>query len=276
MNEKIVFKILLDLVMAVLYVLIMFATGLGSFFHEVAGIAVGVLFAVHIIVNRKSLKAMSRAVKSDKCKDRVKFMYMSDIVLIVFMPVAIITGILISRVLFDTGIRGGTYAIFVIHEAASYVCLAVLALHTALHAKYISAVAKNIFRNRRLPAVKKAAGRFAAGAMAAFVLYTVAYSGYKSLVGGSSGNGSATSASSSDETYSEDGETLTEDESSVQTAVGSSGQTAEPSETLEEYLSKLFCTGCHNHCPLSAPLCTKSAEQIEQATEDYNALYNVG
>lgn len=48
---------------------------------------------------------------------------------------------------------------------------------------------------------------------------------------------------------------------------------AEPVISAEEYLSKLFCTGCSKHCPLSSPRCGKGEEQAETALEEYNALY---
>lgn len=38
---------------------------------------------------------------------------------------------------------------------------------------------------------------------------------------------------------------------------------------LEEYLSKLVCTGCGRRCPLTAPQCRKGESQVQRATEEF-------
>lgn len=96
-------KLLLDVSMTVLYLLLMFAKGLGSFFHEAVGIGIGVLF-------------------------------LSDVVLTVCMPIVIVTGALIARELFtiDTGLPWMT--LFSLHNTLSYVCLGAMALHLLVYA----------------------------------------------------------------------------------------------------------------------------------------------
>lgn len=42
---------------------------------------------------------------------------------------------------------------------------------------------------------------------------------------------------------------------------------AEQEEELNEYLSKLTCRGCYNHCPLSNPCCGKSRIWINEAIQ---------
>lgn len=39
---------------------------------------------------------------------------------------------------------------------------------------------------------------------------------------------------------------------------------------LEEYLAKLNCRGCYNHCSLNSPMCGRSKIFIKEATEKYN------
>lgn len=38
---------------------------------------------------------------------------------------------------------------------------------------------------------------------------------------------------------------------------------------LEEYLSKLVCTGCGRRCPLTDPQCRKGESQAQRATEEF-------
>lgn len=41
-------------------------------------------------------------------------------------------------------------------------------------------------------------------------------------------------------------------------------------EELEEYLSKLTCRGCYNHCILTEPGCGKSKIFIKEAIEKFD------
>lgn len=44
----------------------------------------------------------------------------------------------------------------------------------------------------------------------------------------------------------------------------------EEEQDLKEYLSKLTCRGCYNHCPLDNPGCARSKIWINEAIEKYN------
>lgn len=39
---------------------------------------------------------------------------------------------------------------------------------------------------------------------------------------------------------------------------------------LKEYLSKMSCRGCYNHCSLGSPTCGRSKVFIEEAIEKFN------
>jgi len=281
MTKKSVFKILLDLTMTVLYLILVFAEGTSGFFHEIVGIGIGVLFIMHVLVNWKPLTGMLRAAKKGTAKGKNILMLILDILLTLGMPVVIVTGILISQVLFDTGIGTAWRTIFVLHKTASYVCLAVLASHIAVHAKYLVKAFGSIIKQINTPNVRKTIGRFAAGAMAASMAYVLAFSIYRNNLG---------DAVTSEKTTSVDTQTSDTVSSSTDTAKkskddeddgGTASSTQTPTataaaETLQEFLSKLYCNGCHNHCLLSNPQCNKSAAQIEKYTQEYNETYTTG
>lgn len=44
-------------------------------------------------------------------------------------------------------------------------------------------------------------------------------------------------------------------------------------EEFEEYLSKLTCRGCYNHCPLTSPNCGRSRIFIKEAEEKFAEKY---
>ena len=94
-------------------------------------------------------------------------------------------------------------------------------------------------------------------------------------------------------TVTEQPEEIPEEETEVQTAVPEAipeelmpeqtevteQQTEEYTEapaavpTLEEYLSKLRCGGCHHGCYLSNPRCMRGARKQSQAESEYYSLY---
>ncbi len=40
-------------------------------------------------------------------------------------------------------------------------------------------------------------------------------------------------------------------------------------EKFQEYLAKLTCRGCYNHCPLNNPICGRSRIFIKEAQEKF-------
>lgn len=69
--------------------------------------------------------------------------------------------------------------------------------------------------------------------------------------------------------------TLPKDEENKEdknTQDNSSTVTEQP--TIEEYLSKLFCTGCGRHCPLTNPACSRGMSKQTQAVQEYNQMYD--
>ena len=55
-TNKNVWRLVLDLCMTALYAVLMFGPETGLLFHELAGLALGVLFALHLILNRANSK----------------------------------------------------------------------------------------------------------------------------------------------------------------------------------------------------------------------------
>ena len=56
MKHRTFLKLLIDVAMCIVYLMLMFADGVGDFFHEAAGIGIGALFIIHILLNRSMTK----------------------------------------------------------------------------------------------------------------------------------------------------------------------------------------------------------------------------
>lgn len=288
MKRNVIVKVLLDIAIFTLYLMLMFARGFGALFHEVVGIGIGVLFVVHILLNLSMTKGLIKSVKSGKAKADRMLLALSDLLLAVCMPIVIVSGVLIAKELFVMPFVLPWQPIFTVHNVLSYVCLGLMAFHVLLHGKYLVGIFK------KLPALSgrdaaAALGRFAAGVAAAAVLY-VGVVVYKDSVDETppiTDDNSTVSDNlpqysvvvpSSSAAITEpltalptDGNSAVITEKSEQTATenGVPEVLTQPQPTnppsLEDYLSKLICSGCYRHCPLISPLCHKGAAQAEQA-----------
>lgn len=291
MKRNVIIKIFLDIAMIILYALLMFAQGLGGFFHETAGIGTGILFVIHVAMNYSMIKGLFKSVKNGTAKGLKLILLFSDILLAVCMPVVILTGIFIAKELFfiDSSISG--ILLFNIHNVLSYICLGIMILHIVLHAKYLSGVFKKIPSALSGNEMKSAVCRFSAGVFIAVILYS-SLALNKNLSDkqnfsneyDTSNNENSISLEPTEESY-----VITSDENSVSEIIEDNTVfiTETPSEdsiitetqsppvpTLEEYLSGLICTGCGKRCPLIAPRCRKGDAQAIQAEQEYNQLYS--
>lgn len=294
MNRKVIVKIFLDIVMLVLYALLMFAQGLGGFFHETVGLGIGILFIIHVVLNIPMIKGLFKAVQYANLKAEKMILLISDIALTVCMPIVIVTGALMAKELFVVNSGISWQLLFDVHNILSYVCLGIMVLHLLMHAKYLVGVFK------KLPSsgteMRSAVCRFSAGAAAGVVLYTslAVFKNYtdkditnnqylpdKNTVSApsvisqpnSSVNESAPDNDKITESIAEsapDNDKISD--STTSESISESTETTPP-PSVEEYLSSLICTGCGKRCSLLHPRCGKGQMQAERAKEQYNQTY---
>jgi hypothetical protein len=289
MNTKAAVKLFLDVIMTALLVLLTFEFGTSLFFHEVAGIAVYALFALHIVLNIKPVAGLLKA-GFKKANKRALLFLIIDTLFAVGMIVILISGILISKILFPLNISNTDFASS-LHTVASYICIGVLGVHLLLHASYLVSGFKKLFislftlHTGKSPARRVFAG-FAVSVGAAAVIYSQAYPVYleslsiNSVTEGLSEAEKAantsditdTGSKSSDSSGTDSSQTTTQDEDKKSQDTTSGTQTA-AAQTLNEFLSNLFCSGCHRHCSLISPACSRGVSQASEATARYEAEY---
>ncbi len=249
MKSKHTLKILLDIAMFVTYILLMFGYGVSSYFHEIMGIIIGFLFALHLSLNIKETKVAFKAFRNKKAGFEKKLKAISDLVLMISMPVAISTGIIISGVLFNMDFDQNIYAT---HYFASYLSLGIMLMHFALHMDYFSAVLLRSIRERNTASVKKGIKTFATIGAIVLTIYASANNYLNNInVPVLSDKATAESNQGNDE---------------IQTS-------SEEIPTLSKYLSNLTCTACPKNCSLLAPKCSKGVAQAAAAEVDYHEEY---
>jgi len=249
-------KLIIDSVMAIVMLMLInkFLTGLLA--HEILGLLILVLFAVHLMLNRKWISGISGRVirEYSKLNGKTKAMYFLNILLFLLMSLSVITGILVSEELFDFTIENKAY-LAAWHHFLSYWLAVTLAVHIGLH--------WNIIRSKLN--VKK--GSFIDVSLICICLSVMVYvfvrnDAFKKLI------------PPRKEDYvivTEENTNTADDTADNKEDIGGDGN-----PTLAEYLSGFRCTGCTRHCLLSNPSCGWGRNQAKEKETEYYEMYGVG
>jgi len=303
-------KIVLDALMAVVFILLMDPKAISMAFHEIAGLIIGGVFLIHKLLNWKWIKNVTRNIFGRQVTAETRIRYIVDVLLFIGVYLIIISGALISEYVFPNAAGGGDWT--TAHHIAAYLCIPLLGFHAGLHVKWMKNAFRKMIKMTRESKARQWVLRTASMAMAVWGIVSAVTSGfidrifpvggenmtqiktadlYSAESGMSSGTSSAPSSgtassgaseSSADESASvspEPSSDISSDNSasagngsgSDETVTENSGTTA--TITLEEFLSKLTCTGCHKHCSLLSPQCGVGVRQQQEAIAEYESQY---
>lgn len=140
-------KLGLDFLMALTFSLLFNPRVLGGLtFHETAGIAIGAAIFTHILLNYRWVKNTTLKIFDQKLPRKVRFSYFLNILLLLSMAAIIITGIMISRVLFPNFSVGESHGIRGLHNLFSYLTLVLVGVHVGVHWQWVMNVFKKVFK----------------------------------------------------------------------------------------------------------------------------------
>lgn len=128
-------KFVLDILMALLLALMYNKRVLGLAFHEIGGMALCGLFIIHKLLNWKWIKAVLTGLFSRRVPARQKLYWVLDILLFASFAYVLVSGILISKVVFPS--TGGGMAFKLGHYAAAAFALVLTGVHVGLHMGWI-------------------------------------------------------------------------------------------------------------------------------------------
>lgn len=180
-------KISLDIAMAVVFVLL-FNTSViaGLTFHEIAGLSIGLAFILHMTINRRWIKQVTRNLFGKQIAMRTRIGYGVDVLLLLSMFYTIFSGIMISRVLFPN-LQIGNEALFRnTHAAVAYLSLGLAGIHIGLHWQWVINLFQRILRIK--PGRKSLAYAARAAAILVFAagvscIYTTNYFSRVAMIG---------------------------------------------------------------------------------------------
>lgn len=101
------FKIVIDILLFLITVLLFDIELIGNLNHEILGITLGILIIIHVLLNFKWIKQVTKNLK----KVKTKIMYMIDILIMLIYLGAIICGILISDKIFNFKMSSNLYIV---------------------------------------------------------------------------------------------------------------------------------------------------------------------
>ena len=265
-------RMFIDILMSVLFLLLLNPAVTGVLPHEVLGIAITVLFIGHLMVNKKWIVNITR--NFNKCvKPKVRAAYVFDAVIAISTGVSIVSGILVSRFLFPWLAAEDVSLWYDVHVVSSYLAFILLVAHTALHWRWIAGILKQFARQTKR--IKALATRVAVGLIASAAVYSlIAGDSLYRVIAPPAQTGTDAFRQSVQAT--DDAALITDDapqDTGGSESVVSATAASQEQVTLQEFLSKLYCTACHRRCPLTSPQCSTGVRQAEEQTAVYYAEY---
>lgn len=166
-KNKVLFKLLLDVVMLVLLTLMYSKMAINMAFHEIGGLVLFLLFILHLIINHKWITGVTKKLFSKSLPIKTRIGYIINFLLLISFILVCISGIFISKVLFqfNSGMVWKT-----IHYSSAAIALILIGIHIGLHLRMITSFVK---KKIKLPApAGKVIGVICLTALVAFGVYS--------------------------------------------------------------------------------------------------------
>ena len=139
MNNKI--RLMVDISMFILTFFLMNVNFVSPLWHEIFGITISFLIIIHLILNFKWVKNITKNIK--KVKSQVKILYVVDILTFLSYFITIALGILISTSIFNFKTRYNPY-LMLTHYIMGRLSLSLMLVHLGFHLnRIISKFTKN-------------------------------------------------------------------------------------------------------------------------------------
>ncbi|RIE01576.1 DUF4405 domain-containing protein [Cohnella faecalis] len=138
-------KLALDVVMGVLFVLFFNKNVLGGLaFHEIAGLFFAGAYVTHILLNLGWVKRVTLKMFDRRLSWRVRGSYALNFLLLVSMTFIIVSGIMVSHVVFPNINVGDEGWFKMTHISVSFLVLALIGIHVGLHWQWVVNMCKKM------------------------------------------------------------------------------------------------------------------------------------
>ena len=110
--------------------------------HERLGIILLVIFAIHLILNYKWVKAVSRNILNKKMTKKQINSYIVFIILTISALVAVVSGVLVSVTMLHSISFANRAIMVIIHRLSALILFISIIVHIGMHGKYIMRIFK--------------------------------------------------------------------------------------------------------------------------------------
>ncbi len=278
-------KIILDIVMTLSLALLMKISFTGMMLHEVLGLAALVMMLVHLILNRKWIAGVTKAVLAKKATTKAVIMLLLNVLLLVCVLLIALSSVLISNEILPLSLGAG-YALWAnIHICSSYVLGALVLAHIALHYKMLARIIKNAFKKGGKSVARRAVACVSL-VVFCFVVGRTVFALGESATAQTFTQTSEANVAPETKPENETVPVLPESYLPSSSAASSQSEEQEPvmSESIgedvgdipaiEDYLSNMFCTACRKNCPITDLRCSRGDAYLQQAVAEYNETYS--
>lgn len=135
MNLKTAIRLAFDLLMLVAMVLLYNTRATGLAYHEIAGLVLFAFFVIHLVSNRLWITAITSRLASGALPARTVFSYGVSLCLLAAFLAVGVSGIAISRVVFDFHSNWPVWKI--VHKTGAAIALILTGIHLGLHHAFI-------------------------------------------------------------------------------------------------------------------------------------------
>jgi len=132
-------KFILSFALTIVFLLLMDPRSFyGIVFHEWAGLAIGIFFIIHKILNWTWIKKVTISLFR-KAKARARLNYILDVLLLAGLVLMVLSGIAIARSIDFSWLNLGGSRMFwrVMHTSSSFITLALFGVHLGLHWNWV-------------------------------------------------------------------------------------------------------------------------------------------
>jgi len=136
------FKLKYDIGMALLLVLLFNPGSTTLTFHEIAGVVLGFAMIIHVNINWKRLINGSMIILAKKIPGETRLSCILNIALLLDMLVVVISGLLISKILFPNFRYFTDVNWLPIHLVSTFIGLVIVGIHIGLHWNWILQMGK--------------------------------------------------------------------------------------------------------------------------------------
>lgn len=140
-------KLGLDIFIIIIFALLYNTRVFGGLaFHEIMGLGIGALFLVHILLNLQWVIKVTQRLFDRTLPRKTRIGCVLNILLLVSMAFTIVSGLMISKVLFPGFGFVNQRAFQELHIDGSYLTLVIVGVHVGLHGQWIMCLMKKIFK----------------------------------------------------------------------------------------------------------------------------------